>query len=98
MTADMKHPNYAHLISSKKLYTNNYDIFPFKNHKLPGSTPHALSEKDQVKITRQCYHLELDIEGSNVRYQTGDHVGVWGTNQELDVIFIYYYLIHTYFS
>jgi NADPH-ferrihemoprotein reductase len=33
-----------------------------------------------------CLHIELDIENSNIRYQTGDHVGVAPKNKEDDVM------------
>ena len=29
---------------------------------------------------RNCLHLEVDISGSDLSYQTGDHVAVWPTN------------------
>ncbi len=35
---------------------------------------------------RNCLHLEVDISGSNLNYQTGDHIAVWPTNagEEVD--------------
>ena len=35
---------------------------------------------------RNCLHLEVDISGSNLTYQTGDHIAVWPTNagEEVD--------------
>ncbi|EIN12678.1 NADPH-dependent cytochrome P450 oxidoreductase [Punctularia strigosozonata HHB-11173 SS5] len=34
---------------------------------------------------RNCVHIELDIEGSGISYQHGDHVGVWPSNAEVEV-------------
>ncbi|EJC97971.1 uncharacterized protein FOMMEDRAFT_24023 [Fomitiporia mediterranea MF3/22] len=34
---------------------------------------------------RNCVHLELNIEGSGISYQHGDHVGVWPSNADLEV-------------
>lgn len=34
---------------------------------------------------RNCVHVELNIEGSGITYQHGDHVGVWPSNAELEV-------------
>lgn len=34
---------------------------------------------------RNCVHVELNIEGSGLTYQHGDHVGVWPSNPELEV-------------
>lgn len=35
---------------------------------------------------RNCLHMEIDVGGSNLTYQTGDHVAVWPTNpgEEVD--------------
>ncbi|KAL2175637.1 uncharacterized protein P884DRAFT_247191 [Thermothelomyces heterothallicus CBS 202.75] len=35
---------------------------------------------------RNCLHMEIDISGSNLSYQTGDHIAVWPTNagEEVD--------------
>ncbi|KAK7682418.1 hypothetical protein QCA50_014623 [Cerrena zonata] len=34
---------------------------------------------------RNCVHIELNIEGSGITYQHGDHVGVWPSNAEVEV-------------
>lgn len=34
---------------------------------------------------RNCIHVELDIAGSGVTYQHGDHVGVWPSNPDVEV-------------
>ncbi|EGE01290.1 NADPH-cytochrome P450 reductase [Trichophyton equinum CBS 127.97] len=35
---------------------------------------------------RNCLHMEFDIKGSQLNYQTGDHIAIWPTNagQEVD--------------
>lgn len=35
---------------------------------------------------RNCLHMDIDISGSNLTYQTGDHIAVWPTNagEEVD--------------
>ncbi|THH03860.1 hypothetical protein EW145_g5949 [Phellinidium pouzarii] len=34
---------------------------------------------------RNCVHVELNIEGSGIAYQHGDHVGVWPLNADIEV-------------
>lgn len=29
---------------------------------------------------RNCIHMEVDVSGSNLSYQTGDHIAIWPTN------------------
>lgn len=34
---------------------------------------------------RNCLHMEIDISGSNLSYQTGDHIAVWPSNAGVNV-------------
>ena len=34
---------------------------------------------------RNCLHMEIDISGSNLSYQTGDHIAIWPTNAGKEV-------------
>ncbi|CEP08857.1 hypothetical protein [Parasitella parasitica] len=34
---------------------------------------------------RHCLHMEIDISDSNLTYQTGDHVAIWPTNNEVEI-------------
>ncbi|GAD97695.1 NADPH cytochrome P450 reductase [Paecilomyces variotii No. 5] len=34
---------------------------------------------------RNCLHMEVDISGSNLSYQTGDHIAVWPSNAGIEV-------------
>lgn len=35
--------------------------------------------------TRNCLHMELDLAEQNIKYKTGDHLGVWPKNSEQEV-------------
>ncbi|KAI8084726.1 uncharacterized protein BX664DRAFT_171383 [Halteromyces radiatus] len=35
---------------------------------------------------RHCLHIDIDISGTNLSYQTGDHVAMWPTNNEDEVL------------
>jgi NADPH-ferrihemoprotein reductase len=34
---------------------------------------------------RNCVHAEVDLRGSNIRYQAGDHLAIWPINSEYEV-------------
>ncbi|KAI8391203.1 uncharacterized protein BYT42DRAFT_556024 [Radiomyces spectabilis] len=49
--------------------------------------PALVTTKDMTATSdRHCMHIDLDITGSGISYQTGDHLGVWPTNSEDEVI------------
>ncbi|KAK4107031.1 hypothetical protein N656DRAFT_803022 [Canariomyces notabilis] len=45
---------------------------------------------------RNCLHMEVDISGTNLSYQTGDHIAVWPTNagEEVDRFLSIFDLVH----
>lgn len=54
--------------------------------KNPYAAPVAVArELFHDEAGRNCIHVELDIAGSGVTYQHGDHVGVWPSNPDVEV-------------
>ncbi|KAH9827921.1 NADPH--Cytochrome-P450 reductase [Teratosphaeria destructans] len=51
----------------------------------PYIAPIAESKELFKDKTRNCLHMEIDISGSNLSYQTGDHIAVWPTNAGKEV-------------
>lgn len=70
-------PNKMHLEGTAK--------GPFNAHN-PYIAPIAESHELFSVNDRNCLHMEVDISGSNLSYQTGDHIAVWPTNpgEEVD--------------
>lgn len=69
-------PNKNHLEGQSK--------GPYNSHN-PYIAPIVQSEELFTSKERNCLHLEVDISGSNLSYQTGDHIAVWPTNAGLEV-------------
>jgi NADPH-ferrihemoprotein reductase len=69
-------PNKQHLDGQAK--------GPFNSHN-PYIAPIAGSWEVFSVKDRNCLHMEIDVSGSNLRYQTGDHVAVWPTNPGAEV-------------
>ncbi|KAK6202146.1 hypothetical protein LQW54_009015 [Pestalotiopsis sp. IQ-011] len=72
-------PNKMHLEGSAK--------GPFNAHN-PYIAPIVESRELFNVKDRNCLHMEVDISGSNLSYQTGDHIAIWPTNagQEVDYL------------
>lgn len=69
-------PNKNHLEGKSK--------GPF-NANNPFIAPIAESREIFHDKTRNCLHLEVDIEGSKMSYTTGDHIAVWPNNSGREV-------------
>ena len=69
-------PNKNHLEGTSK--------GPYNAHN-PYIAPIAESSELFTVKDRNCLHMEIDISGSNLSYQTGDHVAIWPTNPGAEV-------------
>jgi NADPH-ferrihemoprotein reductase len=75
-TVYLGEPNKNHLEGTSK--------GPYNAHN-PYIAPIAESREVFTVKDRNCLHMEIDVSGSNVTYQTGDHVAVWPTNAGKEV-------------
>lgn len=64
-------PNKMHLEGAAK--------GPFNAHN-PYIAPISKSYELFNAKDRNCLHIDVDISGTNLTYQTGDHIAVWPTN------------------
>lgn len=73
-------PNKMHLEGTAK--------GPYNAHN-PYIAPLLESKELFTVKDRNCLHLEVDISGSNLTYQTGDHIAIWPSNagHEVDRLF-----------
>ena len=69
-------PNKNHLEGKSK--------GPYNSHN-PYIAPIVESQELFTVKDRNCLHMEIDISGSNLSYQTGDHIAVWPTNAGKEV-------------
>ncbi|XP_043191359.1 NADPH--cytochrome P450 reductase-like isoform X1 [Amphibalanus amphitrite] len=64
-------------VARLRSYTKQRPPFDAKN---PYLAPLRVNRRLQKGGDRELMHLELDIEGSRIRYEAGDHVAVYPTN------------------
>ncbi|KAJ5712501.1 hypothetical protein N7493_008969 [Penicillium malachiteum] len=57
---------------------------PYSAHN-PFIAPIAESYELFTVKDRNCLHMEISIAGSNLSYQTGDHIAIWPTNAGAEV-------------
>ncbi|OJJ44983.1 hypothetical protein ASPZODRAFT_70355 [Penicilliopsis zonata CBS 506.65] len=75
-TVYLGEPTHAHLQGRPK--------GPYSAHN-PFIAPIVESRELFTVKGRNCLHLEVSIAGSNLSYQTGDHIAVWPTNAGAEV-------------
>ncbi|GFR11768.1 NADPH--cytochrome P450 reductase [Trichonephila clavata] len=63
-------------ISRLNSYRNQRPPYDMKNPYLSA----VLVNKELYKGSRSCMHIELDISDAKIRYETGDHVAIYPTN------------------
>jgi NADPH-ferrihemoprotein reductase len=75
-TVYLGEPNKNHLEGSQKgpFNANNPFIAPIVESSELFTTPE-----------RNCLHMEISIQGSNLSYTTGDHIAIWPTNAGREV-------------
>jgi NADPH-ferrihemoprotein reductase len=57
---------------------------PYNAHN-PYIAPIAKSEELFTTVDRNCLHIEFDICGSGLSYNTGDHLALWPMNPDFEV-------------
>lgn len=65
-------------ISRLNSYTRQKPPFDSKN---PFMAPMTVNRNLFKNCDRQCLHIELDISNSRLRYEAGDHVAVYPSNE-----------------
>jgi NADPH-ferrihemoprotein reductase len=74
----------VYLGEPNKMHLEGHAKGPFNAHN-PYIAPIAESREIFTVKDRNCLHMEIDISGSNLSYQTGDHIAVWPTNAGKEV-------------
>lgn len=69
-------PNLSHLESGGR--------GPYSAHH-PYIAPIVESRELFTSKDRNCLHMEIDVSGSGLHYQTGDHIAVWPSNAGVEV-------------
>ena len=75
-TVYLGEPNKNHLEGNSK--------GPYNAHN-PFIAPITESRELFTVKDRNCLHMEIDVSGSKISYQTGDHIAIWPTNAGKEV-------------
>ncbi|QLG70507.1 hypothetical protein HG535_0A04470 [Zygotorulaspora mrakii] len=75
-------PSLQYLPCNKLSFNDeNIQLGPYDLHQ-PFVAPVVKSFELCKGKERSCIHTEIDISGSNMKYSTGDHAGVWPSNAD----------------
>lgn len=61
--------------------SENIQVGPFDLHH-PYLAPIVKTRELMKSNDRSCVHSEFDVSGSNIKYTTGDHLGIWPSNAD----------------
>lgn len=75
-------PSLQYLPSNKLSFNSEgIQLGPFDLSQ-PYVAPITVSHELFKGKDRNCIHSEIDVSGSNIKYSTGDHLGVWPSNAD----------------
>lgn len=74
----------VYLGEPNKMHLEGTSRGPYNAHN-PYIAPIVESKEIFTVKDRNCLHMEIDISGSNLSYQTGDHIAIWPTNSGKEV-------------
>ncbi|KAF2103566.1 hypothetical protein NA57DRAFT_32674 [Rhizodiscina lignyota] len=76
--------NTVYLGEPNKNHLEGHSKGPYNAHN-PYIAPIAESKEIFTTKDRNCLHMEIDVAGSGMSYNTGDHIAVWPTNAGKEV-------------
>jgi NADPH-ferrihemoprotein reductase len=79
-----KESSEVYLGEPNKMHLEGNQRGPFNAHN-PYIAPIVESKELFTVKDRNCLHMEIDVSGSNLTYQTGDHIAIWPTNAGKEV-------------
>jgi NADPH-ferrihemoprotein reductase len=74
----------VYLGEPNKMHLEGTSRGPYNAHN-PYIAPIVESKEIFTVKDRNCLHMEIDITGSNLSYETGDHIAIWPTNSGKEV-------------
>lgn len=94
---DPKFSYYANITDARHLFAeqsvDSFFALPSPPEILNRNPPQSCVAKlassggeHSVQVKRECLHVEVDIEPSNLRYETGDHLGIFPYNTDEAVL------------
>jgi NADPH-ferrihemoprotein reductase len=83
-----KHPFYGKIANIEPLFKEAWESFHFSPH---ADMSQIETHQDivvrgaRMDLNRKCYHIDIDLAKSGLKYTTGDHLGTWPENDPFEV-------------